>query len=131
LIKRGVLDVSALDYFVLDEADEMLNMGFLDDIEFVLKQTNTDKQMLFFSATMPREIITVAKKYMDKDYKVIKVKATQMTNDNVQQIYFQVRESDKLEALTRIIDAEDDMYAVVFCRTKIECERLADTLRTR
>lgn len=109
----------------------MLNMGFLDDIERVLNQTNEDKQMLYFSATMPPAIKKIAEAYMKPGYEVVKTKAQQLTAKNVQQIYFQVSERDKVEALGRIIDMEEDMYAVIFCRTKIECDRLADTLRHR
>jgi ATP-dependent RNA helicase DeaD len=130
-IKRGTLKVDQLDFFVLDEADEMLNMGFLEDIEYVLQQTNEDKQMLYFSATMPKEIKKIAEAYMKPGYEVIKTKAQQLTANNVDQIYFQVNDRDKVEALTRIIDIEQDMYAVIFCRTKLECDQLSDTLRGR
>lgn len=130
-IKRGTLKVDQLDFFVLDEADEMLNMGFLEDIEYVLQQTNENKQMLYFSATMPKEIKKIAEAYMKPGYEVIKTKTQQLTANNVDQIYFQVNDRDKVEALTRIIDIEQDMYAVIFCRTKLECDQLSDTLRAR
>lgn len=94
---------------ILDEADEMLNMGFVDDIEEIFKQTNEDKKVLLFSATMPKVILNVAKKYMG-DYQLVSVQTTQMTTTQTTQIYFEVRESDKFEALCRIIDIESDFY---------------------
>lgn len=131
MINRGKLIIKELRYFILDEADEMLNMGFLEDIEEILWWTNPDKQMLFFSATMPRAILSIAKKFMQPDFEIVKVKAQQLTTTNTEQIYFEVRERDKTEALTRIIDSEEEFYAIVFCRTKRECDQLAGTLQAR
>lgn len=131
MIQRKKLVIDKLNYFILDEADEMLNMGFLDDIEEILQVTNPDKQMLFFSATMPKEILKVAKTYMQKDFEVIKVKTEQLTATNTEQIYFEVRENDKVEALTRIIDNEKEFYGIVFCRTKRECDELTNKLQSR
>ena len=108
----------------------MLNMGFLDDIERVLKACPEQKQMLFFSATMPNDILKVAKTYM-QEFDIVKTKNQQLTTGNTEQIYVEVRERDKLEALSRIIDAESNFYAIIFCRTKRECDQLARRLQNR
>lgn len=131
MINKRQLKLGELDYFILDEADEMLNMGFLDDIEEILRACNDDKQMLFFSATMPRAILQVAKTYMNPEFEVVKVAAQQLTTTNTEQIYFEVRERDKVEALSRIIDSESEFYGIIFCRTKRECDQLAATLQSR
>lgn len=130
MINKRHLKIKDLTYFILDEADEMLNMWFLEDIEEILKSTNEDKQMLFFSATMPRAILSVAKTYM-KEYEVVKVAAQQLTTANTTQIYFEVREHDKMEALTRIVDSEKEFYGIVFCRTKRECDDVTAKLQSR
>jgi ATP-dependent RNA helicase DeaD len=93
----------------------------VDDIEEILKSTNKEKRVLLFSATMPREILQVAKKYM-KDYELVAVKSSQMTATNTDQIYFEVAEKDKLEALSRIVDMEPNFYGIVFCKTKLDVD---------
>jgi ATP-dependent RNA helicase DeaD len=115
---------------ILDEADEMLNMGFIEDIEEIFKQTNPDKKVLLFSATMPKGILHVAKKYMG-DYLLVSVAATQLTTTQTTQMYFEVRESDKFEALCRIIDIEPDFYGIVFCKTKLDCDFVTTKLNER
>ncbi len=130
-LNRGTLKIDNLSFFVLDEADEMLNMWFEEDISQILSVTNDDKQMLFFSATMPREILKIATSYMRKGYEVIKVKAEQLTTVNTEQIYIEVYASDKNEALSRIIDSEVDMYSIIFCKTRRECDQLAERLNNR
>lgn len=131
MINKRQLKIQNLKYFILDEADEMLNMGFLEDIEEILKSTNEDKQMLFFSATMPRTILQVAKRYMKAGFEIVKVAAQQLTVKNTEQLYFEVRERDKTEALMRIMDSEEDFYGIIFCRTKRSCDQLASTLQAR
>ena len=98
LMERKVLNFNNLEFFVLDEADEMLNMGFVEDIEHILQTTNQEKNMLFFSATMPSSILQIAKKYMGK-FKTLKVENKELTTKLTEQIYFEVREGDKFEAL--------------------------------
>ena len=98
MINKKALKLNELEYFILDEADEMLNMGFIDDIKQILKSTNDDKKMLFFSATMPNEILDIAKEFMG-DFKKIKVKKKELTTNLTKQIYFEVRQDDKFEAL--------------------------------
>jgi ATP-dependent RNA helicase DeaD len=129
-IKRKTLRLDAISHFVLDEADEMLNMGFIDDIEMILKATNTDKTTLLFSATMPREILNIAKRYM-REYDVVSVRKQEMTTELTDQIYFEVNESDKFEALCRIIDMAEEFYGIVFCRTKNDVDQTAGRLMDR
>ena len=129
-MERKLIKLQDLKYFILDEADEMLNMGFVEDIEKILEATNEDKRMLFFSATMPNEIMKIAKNHM-KDYEVLAVKARELTTDLTDQIYFEVHEKDKFEALCRIIDLTRDFYGIVFCRTKNDANDLVGKLNDR
>ena len=129
-LERKSLNLENISYFVLDEADEMLNMGFIDDIKEILKSTGPDKRMLFFSATMPKAILGIVKKYM-KNYEHIAIEKEDLIEDLTEQIYFEVRESDKFEALCRIIDIEDEFYGLVFCRTKNDTSQLAQKLGDR
>ena len=123
LMKKKVLKVDNLDYFVLDEADEMLNMGFVEDIEAILEHTNEEKKMLFFSATMPKEIMSIAKRFME-NYKLLKVEKKELTTNLTEQIYYEVKQEDKFEALCRVLDYEQNFYGIVFCRTKSEVDLL-------
>ncbi len=127
---RKTLDLSSVSYFILDEADEMLNMGFIDDVEEILSYAGKRKRVLLFSATMPKPVINLAKKYM-RDYKLVKVSQDQLTVGLTEQIYFEVSSSDKFEALCRIIDSESEFYGLVFCRTKINVDKLAKSLSFR
>ncbi len=129
-LNRGTLKLDQLTHVVLDEADEMLNMGFIEDIEMILGQANENRKVMLFSATMPSRILSLAKNYM-KEYEVIRVAAKQLTVDLTEQIYFEVHASDKLEALCRIIDIEKDFYALVFCRTKLDVDALNNKLSDR
>lgn len=130
LINRQVLNLNNISYFILDEADEMLNMGFLEDIEQILVTTNDEKRMLFFSATMPPEILKIAKSHM-KEHEILAVKKKELTTNLTEQIYFEVKEKDKLEALCRIIDIEVEFYGIVFCRTKNDVNELVGKLQDR
>lgn len=130
LMRRGILKIDNLKFFVLDEADEMLNMGFVEDIETILQETNEDKKMLFFSATMAPEILKIAKKYM-REHEVLSVKARELTTDLTDQIYFEVKDRDKFEALCRIIDLADNFYGIVFCRTKNDVNEVVGKLNDR
>ncbi len=129
-LKRKTLDLGAIDHLILDEADEMLNMGFIDDIEEIMSHTRQDKKTLLFSATMPKRIKELAKKYMD-GYELLKVKKETLTTNLTDQIYFEVKASDKFEALCRIIDIEHAFYGLVFCRTKSDVDYLASHLLDR
>jgi ATP-dependent RNA helicase DeaD len=119
-----------ISYLILDEADEMLNMGFIDDIETIFQQTNEEKKVLLFSATMPKAILKVATTYMG-DYQLVSVKTSQLTTTQTTQRYFEVRESDKFEALCRIIDIEPAFYGIIFCKTKLDCDFLTTKLNER
>lgn len=130
LMERGVINLRNLEFFVLDEADEMLNMGFVEDIEKILQTTNPEKKMLFFSATMPSSILQIAKKYMGQ-FKTLKVENKEVTTKLTEQIYFEVREGDKFEALCRVLDFEQDFFGIIFCRTKIEVDEVSKHLKNR
>ena len=112
-LHRGTLDIRELQYLILDEADEMLNMGFIEDIEEILSHANDRRRILLFSATMPERIISLSKKYM-RDSELLRVPSQEMTTELTDQIYFEVRDSDKFDALTRIIDTELEFYGIVF-----------------
>ncbi|MBP7088316.1 MAG: DEAD/DEAH box helicase [Candidatus Omnitrophica bacterium] len=129
-LQRGTLIIKEVSYVVLDEADEMLNMGFIDDVEDILSYTNTKKSMLLFSATIPPRILGLAKKYMSS-YKLVKIPEKSLTVNLTDQIYFEVLHSDKLEALCRIIDCEPYFYGLVFCRTKIDVDKVSKKLSDR
>lgn len=129
-INKGSLDLSCLKWLILDEADEMLNMGFVDDIEKILESVNEDKRMILFSATMPKAILNIAGKYMG-DYEVLAVKKQQLTTNLTEQIYYELSERDKFEALCRIIDIEDDFYGIIFCRTKVRSDEVSERLVNR
>jgi ATP-dependent RNA helicase DeaD len=129
-LERGTLKLDQLKYLILDEADEMLDMGFSEDIETLLSQVNPDRKMLLFSATMPDRIKVIANKYM-KNPKMLTVKNTTLTVELTEQIYFEVNEGDKFESLCRILDLEEDFFGMVFCRTKIQTDELAHKLADR
>ncbi|MCK6467979.1 MAG: DEAD/DEAH box helicase [Candidatus Brocadia sinica] len=129
-IKRKSLMLKNISYLVLDEADEMLNMGFIDDVEEIIKNTGSMKRMLLFSATMPEKIVSIAEKYM-KEYEMIGVKKEQLTTNLTDQIYFEVAPSDKFDALCRIVDFEHEFYGLVFCRTKVDVDTVANKLIER
>ncbi len=120
-LKRKTLKIGAIEHLIIDEADEMLNMGFIEDVEKIMAHTNPDKRTLLFSATIPKRIKDLAHKYMPK-YELIAAKKEPLTTNLTEQIYFEVRAADKFEALCRIIDIEDDFYGLVFCRTKIDVD---------
>jgi ATP-dependent RNA helicase DeaD len=129
-LRRKSMNLNNLDYVVLDEADEMLNMGFIDDIKIILSACNPDRMTYLFSATMPREIMDVAVKYMNK-FEKITVGEKLATVDLTDQIYFEVHPADKFEALCRIIDIEDDFYGLIFCRTKVDVDKVTSHLIDR
>ena len=127
LLDRKNVNLSQINALVLDEADEMLNMGFKEDIERILQETPDTRRTLLFSATMPREIATIAKKYM-KDSTEISVGKKNAGSDNVRHIYYVVPSRSRYAALKRIVDVNPDIYAIVFCRTRQETKEVADNL---
>jgi ATP-dependent RNA helicase DeaD len=129
-IRRRTLDLSGISYLVLDEADEMLNMGFIEDIEAIMSEMTSPKRVLLFSATMPDRIAALAQSYMHEP-DILKVETQYVTTDLTNQIYFEVREGDKLDALTRIIDVEPDFYGIVFARTRVGTDDIVSRLIER
>lgn len=127
LINRGVVNSSDVHTVILDEADEMLNMGFLDSIEEILSHIPEDRRMLLFSATMPADIAKIAKKYMH-DYREFVIGNRNEGAANVRHIYYMVNARDKYLALKRIADNSPDIYAIVFCRTRRDTQEIADRL---
>jgi ATP-dependent RNA helicase DeaD len=120
-MNRKTVLLSDIKVVVLDEADEMLNMGFIEDIETILKTTTLDRQTLLFSATMPQPIINIAKRHM-KNPERIKIDTKELVVPKIKQIFYEVREEDKVNALSRLIDVEDPQLAIVFCHTKREVD---------
>ncbi|MDY0323385.1 MAG: DEAD/DEAH box helicase, partial [Candidatus Carbobacillus sp.] len=116
-IERGTLTLGSVRMLVLDEADEMLDMGFIDDIERILKVLPEERQTLLFSATMPPEIRRLANRYM-KQPETIRVTKEEVTAPSIEQVYFKVLERNKVDALCRILDAEETELGIIFCRTK-------------
>ncbi|MHC4886172.1 MAG: DEAD/DEAH box helicase [Planctomycetota bacterium] len=129
-LNRKTLKLGGIDHLILDEADEMLNMGFIDDMEEIFQHTNPEKRTLLFSATMPDRIKSLARKYMD-GYELLKAKKETLTTALTEQIYFEVRAAEKFEALCRILDFEEEFYGLVFCRTKNDADRVATHLGER
>lgn len=129
-LRRGTLDLTELKYLVLDEADEMLKMGFAEDVETILADTPDSKQVALFSATMPKQIRRIAEQYLT-DAAEITVKSQTQTSSNVTQRYLVIAHQRKVDALTRILEVEEFDGMIVFVRTKSETEQLAERLRAR
>ena len=129
-MRRGTLDLSGVRLAVLDEADEMLDMGFRDDIETILQQTPEARQTALFSATMPQPILMLGQKYL-KDPAHIRVAAKEMTVDKVNQSYISVRSFQKGELLARLLVRDDTKLALVFCNTKLGVENVVTNLQSR
>ncbi|MBC7744589.1 MAG: DEAD/DEAH box helicase [Flavobacterium sp.] len=127
IINRKAIDFSQVGFVVLDEADEMLNMGFQEDIDSILSTTPTDKKTWLFSATMPSEVRRIAKKYMTDPFEL--TMGTKNTgNVNISHEYYVVRARDKYAAFKRIVDFNPEIFGIVFCRTKIETQEIAEAL---
>ncbi len=129
-IRRKTLDLSHVQFAVLDEADEMLNMGFIEDIETILSEIPDEKRMLLFSATMPKPILSLAKRFM-KDYSLVQIEREEETTSLTDQHYYQVKESEKIDLLCRLIDIAPDFYGLVFCRTKMQSDEVSRMLIDR
>lgn len=129
-INRGSLDLSELKSLVLDEADEMLRMGFIDDVEWILERIPEQRQTALFSATMPAPIRKVANRYM-RDPREIKIVSNTSTGDNIEQVYWMVSGTNKLDALTRILEVESFDGMIIFVRTKTATVELAEKLEAR
>ena len=127
LIDRGKVKLEQVRTVILDEADEMLNMGFVDDINAILAHVPEQRKMLLFSATMPREIAKIARNYMHEPQEFV-IGSRNESSDNVRHIYYMVRANDKYLALKRIVDCRPRIYGIVFCRTRALCQEIADHL---
>lgn len=129
-IHRKTLDISRIKYLVLDEADEMLNMGFIEEVEEIIKNTPSDKKTLLFSATMPRPILNIVRRYMG-EYQHFIDEQQNMTVESTEQLYFEIHEHDKVEVLCRTIDMKENFYGLIFCKTKVDVDDLATSLKER
>lgn len=131
LMRRRVLKFNEIKYLVLDEADEMLNMGFIEDIENILKNTPKEKQTILFSATMPSDIKKIASHYMKNDYMHIQVKSKSLTAATVSQYYYEANTKDKFEVLCRILDSTSMNNAIIFCRTKRSVDEIVASMKQK
>lgn len=127
LMRRGAIDLGQIRDVVLDEADEMLDMGFSEDLDMILEGIPRERHMLLFSATMPQEIARITKKYMNAPQEVV-VGERNVTNRNIRHMYYIVSAKDKYLALKRICDYYPDIYGIVFCRTRRDTQEVADQL---
>jgi ATP-dependent RNA helicase DeaD len=127
MISRRLVDISKIEYAVLDEADEMLNMGFFEDITEILSHTPDEKSTWLFSATMPKEVSLIAKKFMANPTEVT-VGHKNMGSKNVSHEYFLVGARDRYQALKRLADANPEIFSVIFCRTKRDTQKVAEQL---
>jgi ATP-dependent RNA helicase DeaD len=127
LINRKSLKLQDIEFVVLDEADEMLNMGFKEDLDTILAETPNEKQTLLFSATMPKEVMRISKNYMNNP-KTIEVASRNEGAANIEHHYYMVQARDRYKALRRICDVNPEIYGIVFCRTRRETAEVADKL---
>lgn len=127
LMKRKKVDLSGIRYLVLDEADEMLNMGFKEDIETILESTPESRRTFLFSATMPKDVEEMSRNYMG-EREQITIGTKNSGNENVEHIYYMVQAKDRYLALKRIVDMNPDIYAIIFCRTRQETQEMAEKL---
>jgi ATP-dependent RNA helicase DeaD len=129
-LKRRTLKLNRIHTFILDEADEMLNMGFINDIEAIMQQANQERQTLLFSATMPSEIKRLARKYMNQP-KIVAVSPSNVTAPQIDQVYYKAFEKTKLDTLCRILDSKDIDLGIIFSRTKKGVSELTEALQAR
>ena len=127
MIGRGMIDISKIEYCVLDEADEMLNMGFYEDITEILSHSPKDKSTWLFSATMPKDVAKIAKKFMHSPVEIT-VGSKNVGTENVSHEYYLVNARDRYLALKRLADANPDIFSVIFCRTKRDTQKVAEKL---
>lgn len=127
MINRKIIDISQIEYCVLDEADEMLNMGFYEDITEILSYSPKAKSTWLFSATMPKEVSQIAKKFMSQPVEIT-IGKKNVSTKNVSHTYYTVGARDRYNALKRLVDAHPDVFAVIFCRTKRDTQRIAEKL---
>ncbi|MFM9108940.1 MAG: DEAD/DEAH box helicase, partial [Chloroflexota bacterium] len=129
-MRRGTLNLDTLRFFVLDEAEEMLDMGFIDDIEWILEHAPAGRQTALFSATMPPRIADLARQHL-RDPQRITIAGREMTVPQIQQVSYEIPRARKVDALTRVLDAETPSSAMIFCRTKNQVDELGEALMAR
>ena len=127
LLKRKALDLGKVKILVLDEADEMLNMGFKEDIDYILENTPDERNTWLFSATMPREVSNIAKNYMDNPFEIT-TESRLKGNENIEHCYAMVKARDRYAALKRFVDANVEIFGIIFCRTRMETQEVAEHL---
>lgn len=130
-MRRKTIKFANISMFVLDEADEMLNMGFREDLDVILENASEDRQTILLSATMSKDILNITKKYQKKDTVKIEIEHKTLTAPKIKQYMVGVQESNKLEIISRILDAEEITLAVIFCNTKRKVDELQEHLRIR
>lgn len=131
LMRRNLIDLSQIQFLVLDEADEMLDMGFIDDMEEIIKNSNKDRQTMLFSATMPSAIKTLSKRYMKEDTKHIAIVKSSMTVSTISQYYYEIKQKDRFESFCRILDVDEPTSAIIFCKTKRGVDELVEAMQAR
>ena len=130
-IRRGTLPLDSVEFLVLDEADEMLNMGFIDDMEEIMKSIPEERQTLLFSATMPAQIKKLTKKYLKEDSVHIVIARKELTGSTITQNFFEVNNSERFETLCRLIDFDNPSAGIIFCRTKKGVDDLVAAMQAR
>lgn len=131
LIDRRKLNIADIEFFVLDEADEMLNMGFLEAVEEILEHAEGEHQTMLFSATMPAEIRRMSKRFLKPDASHITIEKVSLTVDTVEQFYFEIKHKDRFESLCRVLDATSHSTVLIFCNTKRNVDNLTEHLKSR
>ncbi|MCG8483094.1 MAG: DEAD/DEAH box helicase [Clostridia bacterium] len=131
LIRRKYINLSDIRFLVLDEADEMLDMGFIEDIELIIESCNDERQTMLFSATMPKEIKKLAGKYMKPEAKHVSIVKNKMTVSTVDQFYFEIKQKDRFETLCRILDVDNPSSVIIFCKTKKGVDELVEGMQSR
>ncbi len=129
LLNRGFLKLDNVKMFVLDEADRMLEMGFIEDIEEIMSYLPEERQNLLFSATMPKEILELAEEFLNEDYETIKVKPDEITVEKIKQIIYRVDPKNKFSKLIQILSENDAEKTIIFTQTKLEADELAEKLK--
>lgn len=129
LLERGHLKLDNVKMFVLDEADRMLEMGFIEDIEDIMSYLPENQQNLLFSATMPKEILDLAEEFLNPDYNTIKVKPDEVTVEKIKQVIYRVNPRDKYKKLTEVLSQEKSDKIIIFTQTKLEADDLANQLK--
>jgi ATP-dependent RNA helicase DeaD len=130
LINKKELSLADIEYLVLDEADEMLKMGFIEDIEYILENSSKKKRVYLFSATMPDRIKKLSKKYM-KNQIIVEVKKKIEINNLIEQSFYKIKQSEKFNVLSKLIEIEDFFYGIVFCRTKLDVDSITSLLKKK